>query len=78
LNSVRKTGRAVLVHEAVRPHGVGAEIAATLHEELFGQLKAPVRRIGSNFSATPAARNLEAAFLPSQAAIADAVRSTLS
>lgn len=78
LNSVRKTGRAVLVHEAVRPHGVGAEIAATLHEELFGQLKAPVRRVGANFSATPAARNLEAAFLPSQAAIAEAIRSTLS
>jgi pyruvate dehydrogenase E1 component beta subunit len=78
LASVRKTGRAVLVHEAVRPHGVGAEIAATVHEELFGQLKAPVRRVGSNFSATPAARHLESAFVPSQAAIAEAIRSTLS
>ena len=77
LGSVRKTGRAVLVHEAVRPFGVGAEIAATLSEDLFGQLKAPVRRVGSNFSATPAARNLEAAFLPSQDAIAQAIRSTL-
>lgn len=78
LNSVRKTGRAVVVHEAVRTHGVGAEIAATLHEELFGQLKSPVRRVGSNFSATPAARHLETAFLPSQKAIEDAVRSTLA
>jgi pyruvate dehydrogenase E1 component beta subunit len=57
---------------------VGAEIAATVHEELFGQLKAPVRRVGSNFSATPAARHLESAFVPSQAAIAEAIRSTLS
>lgn len=78
LASVEKTGRAVLVHEAVRPFGVGAEIAATLHETLHGRLKAPVRRMGANFSATPAARNLEAAFLPSRAAIAEAIRSTLS
>ena len=76
--SVRKTGRAVIVHEAVRPFGVGAEIAATLQEELFGTLRAPVQRVGSNFSATPAARNLEAAFVPSQDAIEKAIRAALS
>jgi acetoin:2,6-dichlorophenolindophenol oxidoreductase subunit beta len=78
LESVRKTGRAVIVHEAVKPFGAGAEIAATISESLFGQLKAPVQRIGSNFSATPAARNLEAAFLPGQDQIAQAIRTTLS
>jgi acetoin:2,6-dichlorophenolindophenol oxidoreductase subunit beta len=78
LESVRKTGRAVIVHEAVKPFGAGAEIAATISESLFGQLKAPVQRIGSNFSATPAARNLEAAFLPGQDQIGQAIRTTLS
>jgi pyruvate/2-oxoglutarate/acetoin dehydrogenase E1 component len=78
LASVAKTGRAVVVHEAVRPFGVGAEISSILHEKLFRTLKAPVQRIGANFSPTPAARPLEAAFLPSQAAIEAAIRTTLS
>jgi acetoin:2,6-dichlorophenolindophenol oxidoreductase subunit beta len=43
--SVRKTGRAMVVHEAVRTGGVGAEIAARLHEDLFEVLKAPVSRV---------------------------------
>ena len=43
LKSVAKTKRAVVVHEAVRKFGVGAEIAALLHEQLFGELRAPVR-----------------------------------
>jgi pyruvate dehydrogenase E1 component beta subunit len=43
--SVRKTGRAMVVHEAVRTGGVGAEIAARLHSDLFGLLKAPVSRV---------------------------------
>ncbi|MFP3675189.1 transketolase C-terminal domain-containing protein, partial [Bacillus sp. SIMBA_031] len=48
LASVAKTGRAVIVHEAVKPFGVGAEIAALIYESLYGQLKAPVQRVGSN------------------------------
>ncbi len=47
LASVARTGRAVIVHEAVTPFGAGAEIAAVLNEELFGSLKAPVRRMGA-------------------------------
>jgi pyruvate dehydrogenase E1 component beta subunit len=43
--SVRRTGRAMVVHEAVRTGGVGAEIAARLQEELFGVLDAPVMRV---------------------------------
>ncbi len=46
LASVAKTGRALVVHEAVRHFGPGAEIAATINEELFGHLKAPVKRLG--------------------------------
>ena len=45
--SVRKTGRLLVVHEAVIVAGFGAEIAATVAEELFDQLEAPVRRLGA-------------------------------
>src|SRR3546814_1715040 len=53
LNSVAKTGRAVILHEAVRSFGVGAEISARINEQLFGQLKAPVQRIGGPDSPGP-------------------------
>jgi pyruvate/2-oxoglutarate/acetoin dehydrogenase E1 component len=78
LKSVAKTGRAVVVHEAVRKFGVGAEIAALLNEHLFGQLKAPVRRIGSNHSPVPFSKTLEMAFVPQQSGIEAAVRKTLA
>jgi pyruvate dehydrogenase E1 component beta subunit len=77
LASVRKTGCAVIVHEAVKPFGVGAEIASMLNEELFGQLKSAVRRVGANFSPVPFSKPLETAFLPSQAGIEEAIRVTL-
>ena len=64
LASVRKTGRAMIVHEAVTPFGVGAEIAAILSEELFGQLKAPVKRLGGAFCPVPFSKPLETAFAP--------------
>jgi pyruvate/2-oxoglutarate/acetoin dehydrogenase E1 component len=63
LGSVEKTGRAIVVHEAVRNFGPGAEIAATIQEELFGKLKAPVKRLGAPFCAVPFAKVLEDAFL---------------
>jgi pyruvate dehydrogenase E1 component beta subunit len=47
LASVGKTGRLLVVHEAVTVAGFGSEIAATVAEELFEQLKAPVRRLGA-------------------------------
>lgn len=65
LASVRKTGRAIVVHEAVRSFGVGAEIASTISEELFGQLKAPVRRLGAPSTPVPFSKPLETAFLVS-------------
>jgi len=77
LASVRKTGRAVIVHEAVRSHGVGAEIAATIHEELFGVLKGPVRRLGAPFSPVPFSKPLENAFLVQPEAVVAAVRSIM-
>jgi pyruvate dehydrogenase E1 component beta subunit len=77
LNSVAKTGRAVIVHEAVRDFGVGAEIAAVIQEELFGQVKAPIRRVASKFAPVPYSKPLENAFLWTQDEIAAAIRSTL-
>jgi acetoin:2,6-dichlorophenolindophenol oxidoreductase subunit beta len=78
LASVRKTGRAVVLHEAVKAYGTGAEISARLHEALFNELKAPVQRIGGAFSAVPMANALEQAWIPSKDAIKDAVRATMN
>ena len=77
LASVRKTGRAVIVHEAVRAFGVGAEIAATISEELHGELKAPVRRLGGPYSSVPFSKPLEDAFLIQPADIVAAVQSVM-
>lgn len=78
LTSVRKTGRAVVVHEAVKSFGVGAEVSARIHESLFRELKAPVQRVASQDSPVPFAKQLEAAFLYSHDDIERAVRVTLS
>lgn len=78
LASVRKTGRALIVHEAVKEHGVGAEIAATINEELFGALKAPVRRLGAAFCAVPFSKPLEQAFAPNPDSIGAAAGALLS
>lgn len=77
LKSVAKTGRAVVVHEATRNFGVGAEVSSQIHEGLFKQLKAPVQRVGSAFCAVPFSKPLESAYLPDQAQIEDAIRRTL-
>ncbi len=77
LTSVRKTRRAVVVHEAVRSFGVGAEVSARIHEALFRELKAPVQRVASKDSPVPFAKQLEAAFIYSHADIEKAVRQTL-
>ena len=63
LASVEKTGRLIVAHEALRHFGPGAEIAATVQEELFGKLKAPVRRLGAPYSPVPFAKVLEDAFI---------------
>ena len=77
LESVQKTGRAVIVHEAVKKYGVGAEVAACIHEALYGSLKAPVVRVGAPQCPVPFSKSLETAFVPQQADIAAAIRSVL-
>lgn len=77
LNSVAKTGRALVVHEAVRAFGPGAEIAATINEELFSQLKGPVRRLGGPYCAVPFAKVLEDAFIVQPDAIISAAKAMM-
>jgi acetoin:2,6-dichlorophenolindophenol oxidoreductase subunit beta len=77
LASVARTGRAVIVHEAARNFGVGAEISARINEELFGQLKAPLQRLGGRNSPVPFSKPLESAFAPNQGQIESAIRTVL-
>jgi acetoin:2,6-dichlorophenolindophenol oxidoreductase subunit beta len=72
LASVQKTGRLLIAHEAVTEHGVGAEIAAVVGEQLFGKLKAPIKRLGGAYCAVPYSKPLEEAYAPNAAGIADA------
>jgi len=74
LDSVHKTSRILIAHEAVVPFGIGAEIAATVAKEAFWSLDAPIERIGGAATPVPYAPNLERAWLPDRDDIADAVR----
>jgi pyruvate/2-oxoglutarate/acetoin dehydrogenase E1 component len=77
LASVRKTGRLIVVHEAVMQFGVGAEIAAVVQQELFGLLKGPVLRMGGAFSPVPFSKPLEDSFAPRCSEIVEAVRAAV-
>jgi len=72
LASVRRTGRLVVVHEANRLCGVGAEVAAIVAEKAFDALRAPVVRITSPDVPAPSSYPLEMAFAPQADAIAAA------
>lgn len=74
LASVRKTGRLLIAHEAVRVGGFGAEIAAVVAEEAHGALKAPVRRVGSPRAPIAYAQPLEDLLRVTPATIARAAR----
>lgn len=77
LESVAKTGRLVIVHEAPRNCGVGAEIAAHVAEHALYDLQAPVRRVTGYDTVMPLFK-LEYEYIPSVARIIDAVRDTLA
>jgi pyruvate/2-oxoglutarate/acetoin dehydrogenase E1 component len=77
LASVRKTGRALVVHEAVKEYGIGAEIGSVISEELFGVLKAPVKRLGGAFCPVPFSKPLETAFAPTPPVIKLAAQALL-
>ncbi|HJZ85293.1 MAG TPA: alpha-ketoacid dehydrogenase subunit beta [Polyangia bacterium] len=75
IESVKKTGRAVVVHEAPRTCGFGAELSALIMEKAFLHLEAPVARV-TGFD-TPFPYTLENEYLPDAARIADAIRRTV-
>jgi pyruvate dehydrogenase E1 component beta subunit len=77
LASVAKTGRLVIVHEAARNVGVGAEIAAIVAEHGLYDLKAPIQRVAGYDTIMPLFR-LEHDYIPSVRRIVDTVRSTLA
>jgi pyruvate dehydrogenase E1 component beta subunit len=77
LASVRKTGRALTLHEAVRPFGTGAEIAANIQEKCWDVLKGPVRRVGGTFSPVPFASHLEQAWIPSKRQIIEQIKASM-
>ena len=77
VESVRSTGRCVVVHEAAVSHGVGAEVAARVTEECFFELEAPVLRVGGFHTPYPPSR-IEHEFLPSVDRVLDAVDRAMS
>ncbi len=64
VESVKKTHRVMVVHEAVRFGGLGGEIAAQIQEEAFDYLDAPVARVGAPFSPVPFSPALEQHYVP--------------
>jgi pyruvate dehydrogenase E1 component beta subunit len=78
LESVRKTGRALVVHEAVKFGGIGAEIAAMIMEKAFYYLDAPVARLAGVDAPIPYAAELERAAVPTEEGIAEAIRRLLA
>jgi 2-oxoisovalerate dehydrogenase E1 component len=77
LASVARTGRFVMVHEATRFCGFGAEVAAMVAEEAFGELKAPVRRVAAPDAPVPFAACQERFHKPGPERVAAVVRSVL-
>jgi pyruvate/2-oxoglutarate/acetoin dehydrogenase E1 component len=74
LTSVQKTHRAMVVHEAFRTAGPGAEIAAQIQERIFFDLEAPVLRLGAKDFPLPQHADLEALAIPSMDLIAETAR----
>ena len=64
LESVKKTGRCLIVHEAPLTGGFGGEVAAVVARDAFAWLDAPVERLGALDTPVPAARALEDVFSP--------------
>lgn len=78
VESLKKTGRLLVVDETYAPCGIGAEIAARVMEEAFDQLDAPVRRLNGLHVPTPYSPPLENAVVPQVADVVRAIRELLS
>lgn len=77
INSVKKTGKVVIVHEDKVFSGFGAEVAATIADEVFEYLDGPVKRVGASFTPVGFNRILENAILPNTEKITKAIRELL-
>jgi pyruvate dehydrogenase E1 component beta subunit len=77
LESVKRTGRLVIAHEAWKIGGIGAEVSATVAEQAFGSLKAPIVRVGAPHVQIPSHPTIRRAFLPNAQSIMDAVRAVM-
>ena len=77
LHSVEKTGRVIIVHEAPLFGGFGGEIAATIADEAFYSLDAPIKRVGAPFTPVPAHPLLEQFYLPNADKIVKAAKEIL-
>ena len=74
LESLARTNRLLIAHDAVQDFGAGAEIAALAASEGFWSLDAPVLRVGAAYSPAPYAASLERVWLPSVDAIVQGIR----
>ncbi len=74
LQSLARTHRLIVVHEAVEAFGVGAEVAARMADIGFDHLDGPIARVGAPFTPVPFAPSLEKAYLPSADDVVAAVR----
>lgn len=77
LASVAKTHRLVIAHDAVKPFGFGAEIAATVAEQALHELDAPVQRVAAPWAPVPFSPVLESAYYPQAPQIEAALRSVV-
>ncbi|MGC8491004.1 MAG: alpha-ketoacid dehydrogenase subunit beta [Syntrophobacteraceae bacterium] len=77
LESVRKTHRLVIVHEAVKFGGPGAEIAAMVAEKAFDRLDAPILRVAAPFVPVPFSPPLEKEYIPSEDKLIRAVKAVM-
>jgi acetoin:2,6-dichlorophenolindophenol oxidoreductase subunit beta len=77
LDSVRKTSRLIIAHEAHRKLGLGAEIAALVQEHAFDYLDAPIVRVGAMDIPIPASKPLEDVALPGKTQILEAIRAII-
>ena len=78
VESVARTHRLVVAHEAVVHGGFGAEIAAQVQEAAFDELDAPIARVGAPFTPVPFSPPLEDTYLPGRDDVATAVRAALA
>ena len=76
--SVKRTNHCVVVHEAVRFAGLGAEIASQIQEHAFDYLDAPVGRIAAPFAPVPFSPALEGEYVPNAKRIAEGVRAAVA